>query len=277
MTDRAPGGEAAPTILSELSIRHTRRYQPTRRVAVDNAYLPTGGNAYGMALLGAVVATHIAGLDEDQVELLPRFLRQARRGELEIPTIALRYRLQTDTHGLDRSRYRLVTEPGSPLVILELDTHGAAAPQIIGAVMAAAAMGATARATAFRAIDAGRARPGELPEGLIVRRLEFGIPGPAPRPPGTTPTPSPDDPADAWRGIPAERRWAMEVLGVAADVVIERGDIQQRFRRLLRVAHPDQGGQSRGAAERIAELTEARELLLAGSDGFASCRTGTSA
>ncbi|MGZ8764669.1 MAG: J domain-containing protein, partial [Acidimicrobiia bacterium] len=46
------------------------------------------------------------------------------------------------------------------------------------------------------------------------------------------------------------------------DTVVERTDIQRRFRRLLRVAHPDQGGTSRGAAERIAELREARELLL---------------
>ena len=40
--------------------------------------------------------------------------------------------------------------------------------------------------------------------------------------------------------------------------------MQKRFRRLLRTAHPDHGGESVGAAERIAELTEARELLLAG-------------
>ena len=56
----------------------------------------------------------------------------------------------------------------------------------------------------------------------------------------------------------------MEVLGLHADTVVERADVQRRFRRLLRVAHPDQGGTSRGAAERIAELREARELLLEG-------------
>jgi curved DNA-binding protein CbpA len=38
--------------------------------------------------------------------------------------------------------------------------------------------------------------------------------------------------------------------------------VQKRFRRLVRLAHPDHGGGSVGAAERIAELTEARELLL---------------
>ena len=54
----------------------------------------------------------------------------------------------------------------------------------------------------------------------------------------------------------------MEVLGLHAGLAIERNDVQQRFRRLVRLAHPDHGGGSAGAAERIAELTEARELLL---------------
>ncbi|HZJ27574.1 MAG TPA: J domain-containing protein [Acidimicrobiia bacterium] len=267
----------APTILSELSIRHTRRHQPTRRVAVDGAYLPTSGNGYGAVLLGAVVAEHVAGLDEEQQDLLPRFLREARRGELDVPTIALRYRLQTDVHGLDRSRHRFVSEAFHALSVLELDVHGSAAPQVIGVVMAAAAMGPTARARAFRAIDAGLARAGALPEGVIVRRLEHGVPGALPPPPGSGHAAGSGGPYEAWRGIPAERRWAMEVLGVQAGIVIDRGDIQQRFRRLLRIAHPDQGGESRGAAERIAELSEARDLLLAGFDGSASYRAGASA
>jgi DnaJ-class molecular chaperone len=70
--------------------------------------------------------------------------------------------------------------------------------------------------------------------------------------------------AAKWAGIPSERRWAMEVLGLGAGMKVDRTDIQKRFRRLLRTAHPDHGGESVGAAERIAELTEARELLLAG-------------
>ncbi len=44
---------------------------------------------------------------------------------------------------------------------------------------------------------------------------------------------------------------------------VDREDVQRRFRRLLRLAHPDHGAADIGAAERIAELAEARELLLA--------------
>lgn len=267
----------APTVLAELKVAHTRRHQPTRRVAIDGTYLPTGGNAYGPALLGAVMGEYAIGIDDEQADFLPRLVAEARRGDLAVPTIALRYRLQTDVHGLDRSRHRLVIEPTCPSVVLELDTHSTATPQVIGAVMAAAAMAPTARGRAFRAIDAALARPGRLIEGVVIRRLEHGIAETWPPRPGTGPTAGTQHPNDEWIGIPAEHRWAMEVLGVRVGPVIDRSDIQQRFRRLLRLAHPDQGAETRGAAERIAELSEARDLLLAELDDLASYRTAAPA
>src|SRR5256885_9885318 len=84
-------------------------------------------------------------------------------------------------------------------------------------------------------------------------------PGAAARPNGD----GGDIEVEAWRGVPAERRWAMEVLGVRAGARVDREEVQRRFRRLLRLAHPDHGAADIGAAERIAELAEARELLLA--------------
>src|SRR5437879_1138608 len=98
-------------LLAELTIRHTRRHMPTRRVALDGAYLPTSGPAHGAVLLAAVVATNLPLIDEEQRELLPRLLSDARRG-LEIPRVALRHRLQRDVHGLDRSRHRVLGEDG---------------------------------------------------------------------------------------------------------------------------------------------------------------------
>ena len=55
--------------------------------------------------------------------------------------------------------------------------------------------------------------------------------------------------------------WALGVLGLAGPRPARR-DVQRRFRDLLRVAHPDHGGGESDAAERIAELTEARRILL---------------
>ena len=63
-------------------------------------------------------------------------------------------------------------------------------------------------------------------------------------------------------GVAADQRWAMEVLGLRADMEIDRDDVNRRFRRLLRDAHPDSGGAAGAAAARIAELTEARTILL---------------
>jgi hypothetical protein len=252
-------------LLAELNIRHTRRHMPTRRVAVDHGYLPTSGAAFGGVLIGAVVAECAPGLDEEQIDALARLVDVARRGTLTVPRIALRYRLQNDTHGLDLSRHRITdaaVELGSVRPVLELDLHGPPAPQVIGALMAGSQLPPSGRSVAFRFIDAALARPGVLPEGLDVRRRYQGVPGMRPPGPGTTTTIGGDRPSDDWAGIPSERRWAMEVLGLQAEHAIERDDVQKRFRRLVRLAHPDHGGESTGAAERMAELSEAREVLL---------------
>jgi hypothetical protein len=247
-------------LLAELNIRHTRRHMPTRRVAIDDGYLPTNGAAFGGVLIGAVVAEHIGGLDDEQHDALDRLVYDARNG-LTVPNIALRYRLQTDTHGLDLSRHRIMGEGLLP--VLELDRHGPAAPQVIGAIMAASWMGPTGRKVALQFVEAAIARPGVMPEGLEVRRLFEGRPGMRPPLPGAAPNGDTAPAGDEWRGVPSERRWAMEVLGLHGNMTIERDDVLRRFRRLVRLAHPDHGAGSTGAAERIAELSEAREALLA--------------
>ena len=61
-------------LLAELNIRHTRRHMPTRRVAVDDGYLPTSGPAFGGVLIGAVIAEHVPGLDEEQFDALDRLV-----------------------------------------------------------------------------------------------------------------------------------------------------------------------------------------------------------
>ncbi len=274
-------------LLAELNVRHTRRHVPTRRIALGDVYLPTSGPAYGAVLLGAVVAEFVPDLDEEQRDLLPRLLDDARRG-LAVPRIALRYRLQTDTHGLDRSRHRIVgesfTRSGAGLesrtdsrVVLEIDRHGRSDPQVIGAVLAAAALPSSARLVALRAIDNALARP-RLPDGLTVRRLLDGAPDLRRARPDLAGVGGPGLRADdVWRGIPADRRWAMEVLGIAANGGVDRIDVQSRFRRLARLAHPDHGGARDGAAERLAELGEARAMLLADAGRLAAdeaARTG---
>ena len=131
-------------LLAELIVRHTRRHMPTRRVALESAYLPTSGPAHGVALLAAVVATNLPAVVDDERELLIRLVEDARNG-LSVPRIALRHRLQRDMHGLDRSRHRLVGENGK--LVIEIDAHGAQVPQVLGAVMGAAWLPPSARKT----------------------------------------------------------------------------------------------------------------------------------
>ena len=248
-------------LLAELNVRHTRRHMPTRRVALGDLYLPTSGPAYGATLLGAVITEFLGELDEEQREVVPRLLHDASEG-LSVPRIALRYRLQTDTHGLDRSRHRILAEATTddvPRIVLEFDRHGRGDPQVIGAILAAAALPPSARSIALRAVDEALRRPA-LPLGMKVRRLVFGAPDLRQPMPGA---PAAFAAEELWVGVPSERRWAMEVLGLHAGMEIGRDDVQSRFRRLVRLAHPDHGAEHDRAAERLAELAEARELLLA--------------
>ena len=247
-------------LLAELTIRHTRRHMPTRRIALGSAYLPMSGPAHGAALVSAVVAANLPDLYEEQIDLLPRLLDDARDG-LTIPRIALWYRLQTDVHGLDRSRHRVVGE--NHRLVFEIDTHGAPTPQVLGAVLAAASLPATPRASGIAAIrDVLDGRWRGLSPDVDVRRLDWTALHHRPPLAGVYWRPGAPPEEQAWDGVPSDRRWAMEVLGLHADMPVERDDVNRRYRRLLRDAHPDHGAAAKGAAERIAELTEARSLLL---------------
>ena len=58
--------------------------------------------------------------------------------------------------------------------------------------------------------------------------------------------------------------WAMGVLGLSAhDVPPPKGTVQRGYRDALLAAHPDHGGAGDQAAQRIADIGEARRILLA--------------
>ena len=56
--------------------------------------------------------------------------------------------------------------------------------------------------------------------------------------------------------------WAMGILELEAGDEPNPKEIQRSYRRLLRTAHPDHGAGEGEAADRIAELSKAREILL---------------
>jgi len=251
-----------PVLLAELIVRHTRRHMPTRRVALESAYLPTSGPAHGSALLAALVATNLPAVDDDQRELLARLIRDARGG-LSIPRIALRHRLQSDVHGLDRSRHRMLGEDGK--LVIELDAHGAQVPQVLGAVLGASWLPSSGRDVALdvlRRVVEGRwnGLSPDVEVRFVAPDMWDYLRPPLAASSAWVPGGPPDE--EVWRGVAADQRWAMEVLGLRAGMDVEREDVNRRFRRMLRDAHPDSGGAAGAAASRIAELTEARTILL---------------
>lgn len=229
-------------VLAELEIRHSRAIAPTRRVALGELYLPTDGPNHGGVLLGGILGATVATLPDEERDGVDRLLWDLEyRGRVAQPR--LRYRFQTDVVGLDRSRHRLVDEHGAR--VLHLDDHGAAMPQILGAVYAASRLASDVRPAAFRLLRRATRWEGPPDEGMI--RYLTG-----------------DEAAYRPTKPLGDERWALQVLGFSARSEPPRSDIIRRFRSLVRDAHPDHGAESEGASTRITELTEARRILLGG-------------
>jgi len=233
-------------ILAELEVFHSRAIAPTRRVAVGDRTLPTTpAPGFGGILLGGIVAAHVPVLDPDLFDDLDRLARQLEAG-YSIPQPRLRHRLQTDRVGLQRSVHRLRGH-GEELAF-ELDDKGAPAHHILAAVYAAGEMPVSSRSRVMEAIRKAMRWTGAI-DGSLVAHLsglathhEWSV--------------------DAHRDPVG---WALSVLDLGRVARSPgREDIQRQFRDLVRAAHPDHGGDRDEAAGRLAELSEARRILLAG-------------
>jgi hypothetical protein len=250
-------------IVAELEVYHSRPVAPTRRVALGHLTLPIDPPpGFGGVLLGGVVAHHVAGLDPDLLPDLERLTLQLENGQ-SIPQPRLRYRFQQDRVGLTRSTHRLVGD-GDELRY-EFAEDGLASQHLLGAVYAAGQLPPRARPAVMGAIRRAIEWPGAVGPELIAMLAGFGA-------------------GASWssHALSHPVEWALEVLGLAGagpervvhtngnggpsvtrqGIGPSRREIQQQYRRLLIEAHPDHGGQSEAAAQRIAELSEARRILL---------------
>lgn len=229
-------------LLAELEIWHSRPIAPTRRVALGRSLLPVvPAPGFGGLLLGGIVAAHIGELEDDLGDELGHLLNDLEAGR-RIPQPRLRHRFQADRHGLARSRHRLVGR--GDLLEFEFDGEGSAASQVLGAAYAAGRLDPVERAVVLAVVRRGARWHGSIGPELL--RYLSGVRG------GTR----------SARAFADPGLWALDVLGFAAGASPARADVQRRFRSLLRAAHPDHGGSREGAADRIADLTEARRILL---------------
>lgn len=230
-------------VLAELEVFQSRPIAPTRRLALGSCVLPvTPAPGFGGLLLGAVVAAFVTQLDDDLHADLDRLTHQVEVG-MSIPQPRLRHRFQVDHIGLNRRHHRLVGD--GERMRLDLDTAAGTSPgpQVLAAVYAAGRLPLESRGPVLRVI-----RRGLRWRGAVDDQILEAIGGR-----GTTV-------AAAARYADPEA-WALGVLGLVGPGPARR-DVQRRFRDLLRLAHPDHGGGQIDAAERIAELTEARRILL---------------
>jgi hypothetical protein len=230
-------------VLAELEIRHSRAIAPTRRVALGLHWLPTDpAPGFGGILLAGIVAAHLGGVDPELFAPLLVLISDLEDGR-RIAQPRLRHRFQTDVVGLDRSRHKLVGD--GERMTFEFDDHAGPVPQILGAVYAAATLQRTARPAVFATIRKAMRWDApigpELAEWLVDPTAGRSLPR---------------------RGVPTDARWALQVLGFGAGTEPEPDEVRQRFRALVREAHPDHGALSQGAGQRILELTEARRILL---------------
>ena len=231
-------------LVAELEVRHSRPFSPTRRVALGKLWLPASpAPGAGGVLLAGIVAAGMSALEgeEDLLDRLDALLDDLEAGRRVVQPRVL-YRFQTDVHGLDRSTHRLVAE-GERLV-LDIDDHGAVLPQVLAAMYAAGKLSYAVRGQVFRLLRRATRWTG----GVDDRLMQF-LTG---------------DEAASFRrrGMHHDERWALTVLGFGVSAEPRRSEIQQRFRDLVREVHPDHGGESEGAGQRMVDLSEARRILL---------------
>ncbi|MGH9139470.1 MAG: hypothetical protein ACRD0G_20865 [Acidimicrobiales bacterium] len=227
-------------LLAELELWHTRPRAPTRRLALGHLVIPADPPpGFGGLLLGAVVAAHIADVDDDLVPDVHRLIGQVERGE-RIVQPRLRYRFQVDRHGLGRSLHQLVGE-GDELRF-NFDTHGLPLAMVLGAVYALERLEEASRHVIAPVLRKAMSWEGPAGPGLITH-----LAGATGVPPSALSDP---------------RAWALEVLGFpVGSPTPNRKVLAAQFRTRMRSVHPDHGGDTAEAAKAMHDLATARKIL----------------
>lgn len=234
-------------LLAEIEVYHSRPIAPTRRVAIGNTLLPCE-SAPGFAglLLGGVAARFAMDLDPDDMPDLVALTHELEAGR-RIPQPRLRHRFQDDRVGLTHSSHRLHRDGETDAMRLQFTTHkGAPSQQVLGAVYAAGQLPAAVRGDVLAAVRRGLAWTADIGPALLAHLAGRGV--------SSLSSTALVDPVG----------WAMTVLGLSLlGERPEKGVVQRGYRDALLAAHPDHGGADHEAAQRIAEIGEARRILLA--------------
>lgn len=194
-------------------------------------------------LVAGIVARFLPEVDRDFHEDFLTLVHELERG-MRISQPRLRHRLQVDKVGLTKSYHRLDRLDGKLSYNFQIN-KGAPAQYVLGAAYAAGKIPYKDRRPVMDLIRKAAAWRGPVDRTLIAHLAG-------------------NDEAliMATQGIDDPHGWALALLGFKAVAKPEKADVKRAYRDLLRNAHPDTGGTDEEAAKRIAELAEARRILL---------------
>ena len=229
-------------ILAELEVFHSRAFSPTRRLSLGRRLLPVDpAPGFGPLLLGGIIAVGAEELIDDDHDALMMLMAQLQQGQ-KIVQPRLRNRFQADHQGLGRTTAVLLG--GGEQLEYDFDGNGSPLQMALAAVYAAGQLPTGVRPRVFDVLRKGLRWRGEIGPSLIAHLSgRGGVP--------------------SWTNQGVDPlAWALDLLGLTNGHMPSKREVQKRYRELLRAAHPDHGGADEAAAERIADLGEARRILL---------------
>ncbi len=232
-------------LLAELEIWHTRPTVPTRRVALGHMVLPVDpAPGFGGLLLGAVIAAHLGGVDNDHIGDVHRLINEVGEGQRVVQP-RLRHRFQIDRHGLAVSHHRLVGDGDE--IHFDFNSIGTDLSQVLGAVYAAERLGPEHRRGVLNVLQKSARWRGPIGASFIAHLAGSQ----------TTTLEAMADPLG----------WALGILGFElGSKKPSPREVTRAFRAQMRGVHPDHGGADIDAAKAMSDLAEARRILTAKND-----------
>ncbi len=236
-------------IVAELEVYHSRPIAPTRRVGLGHTHLPVGpGPGLGGVLLAGVVAHAVVHIGAEDREALFKVC-ELIGAQMRVNQPSARHRYQDDLIGLTMSKQVLLSDNG--MFSYEFEDDTASPVQLaLGALYAVERVEPKDRSLVIEAIRYAMVWEGDIDTQFISSVLsEHKL------------SSEQLDRLGSWSDPVA---WAIDrlLIDVPASQLSKR-IVQSAFRSLIREAHPDHGGVETLASERVKDLMDAKDILLA--------------
>ncbi len=194
---------------------------------------------FGGLLLGAVVAQHLEGVNDDLIPDVHRLLNEVESGGRVVQP-RLRHRFQIDRHGLSHSTHRLVGEGED--ISFDFGSTGTDLAQVLGAIYAVERLAPEHRRLIAPVLQKAARWRGPIGPSMIAYLAGSQ----------TTTLEALADPSG----------WAMQLLGFElGGPRPSKRQVTKAFRTHMRDVHPDHGGAEIDAAKAMSDLAEARRIL----------------